>query len=145
MSVSGFLKLISSAKGHDNAACNASEDAFFHLFPLLYPLCPHTEPIAQWRERLVIKWKACSNFATPTHIFKTGERPLWRLELVCTVYALKPKLQNYLQPPRNSNIGALIFRIGFWGPLHYTYNKGSPPKQYRQLFRPPIVSSATRP
>ena len=27
------------------------------------------------------------------------------------------------------NIGALIFRIGFWSPLYYTFNK-DPPKQY---------------
>ena len=25
------------------------------------------------------------------------------------------------------NIGALIIRIGFWGPLHYSYDK-EPPK-----------------
>ena len=30
----------------------------------------------------------------------------------------------------DSNIGALIIRIGFWGPLYYIYNK-EPPTQYR--------------
>ena len=31
------------------------------------------------------------------------------------------------------NIGALIVRLGFWGPLHYNHNE-EPPKQYWQLF-----------
>ena len=35
------------------------------------------------------------------------------------------------------NIGALITRIGFWGPLHYTYHKEPPPKkEWWYLFRP---------
>ena len=32
-----------------------------------------------------------------------------------------------LAPGRESNVGALIIGIGFWGPLHYNYNK-EPPK-----------------
>ena len=31
-------------------------------------------------------------------------------------------------------IGALIIRIGFWGPLYYNYDK-EPPKWHRYLFR----------
>ena len=34
------------------------------------------------------------------------------------------------------NIGALIIRIGFWGPVHYSYDK-EPPKQYRSNFGVP--------
>ena len=30
------------------------------------------------------------------------------------------------QLPPSSNIGALIIRIGFWGPLYYIYNKEPP-------------------
>ena len=34
-----------------------------------------------------------------------------------------------VQKPENPliNVGALIIRKGFWGPLHYSYNK-EPPK-----------------
>ena len=49
-----------------------------------------------------------------------------------------------------ATIGALIIRIGFWGPLYYNHNSNNynsssndnnnrneePPKWYRQLFRP---------
>ena len=28
--------------------------------------------------------------------------------------------------PQESTLGALIIRIGFWGPLYYTYNKEPP-------------------
>ena len=34
-----------------------------------------------------------------------------------------------------TNVGALMIRIGFWGPVYYNYNK-EPPKYYRQLLRP---------
>ena len=34
-----------------------------------------------------------------------------------------------LQKPMNKdNIGALIIRVGFWGPLYYSYNNKEPPK-----------------
>ena len=33
----------------------------------------------------------------------------------------------YLQPSQKFDIGALIIKIGFWGPLYYIYNK-EPPK-----------------
>ena len=31
-------------------------------------------------------------------------------------------------PPNEINTGALIIRIGFWGPLYDNYNKEPPPK-----------------
>ena len=38
------------------------------------------------------------------------------------------------ETPNWATIGALIIRIGFRGPLYYTYNK-EPPKWYRQFLR----------
>ena len=35
-----------------------------------------------------------------------------------------------LPPAMSHTIGALIMRIGFWGPVYYNYNK-EPPRRYR--------------
>ena len=43
---------------------------------------------------------------------------------------LSPQNSVALMNGDGSTTGTLIFRIGFWGPLYYTYNK-EPPKQYR--------------
>ena len=40
-------------------------------------------------------------------------------------------------------IGALIIRIGFWGPLKYIYKE--PPNSYRHLFRPLYYSTLKDP
>ena len=40
---------------------------------------------------------------------------------------LRHETQSIILKFRLSNIGALIIRIGFWGPVYYTYNK-EPPK-----------------
>ena len=40
---------------------------------------------------------------------------------------LRLKLQEGASAPAYPNVGALIIRIGFWGPLYYIYDK-EPPK-----------------
>ena len=35
--------------------------------------------------------------------------------------------------PKRATIGALIIRIGFWGPLYYDYNKEPPPQKKKIL------------
>ena len=40
---------------------------------------------------------------------------------------------------KQSNVGALIIRIGFWGPFYYNYNKG-PPITIGDYLRPYIIS-----
>ena len=37
-------------------------------------------------------------------------------------------------------IGALIFRIGFWGPLYYKYYK-EPPKIVSAIIKAPILAA----
>ena len=41
----------------------------------------------------------------------------------------------HLITPKTSDVGALIIRIGFWGPLYYNYDK-EPPEYYWYLLRP---------
>ena len=35
----------------------------------------------------------------------------------------EPSVEVQERPKRKGNIGALIIRIGFWGPVHYNYKK----------------------
>ena len=50
---------------------------------------------------------------------------------VCVASAFKALLwtASSCLNPKGPDIGALIIRIGFWGPFYYKYNK-EPPKQY---------------
>ena len=45
--------------------------------------------------------------------------------------------------PCGSNLGALLFRIGFWGPLYYNHNK-EPPKPYSN-YSGPYLTFTTEP
>ena len=38
-----------------------------------------------------------------------------------------------------ANVGALIIRIGFWGPLYYNYNKEPSQNSIDNYLRPPIL------
>ena len=39
------------------------------------------------------------------------------------------------------NIGALVIRIGFWGPLYYSYNNKEPPKIVLVIIAAPFFCS----
>ena len=57
--------------------------------------------------------------------------------------AVHTKLACVFEPTRGCNgdykTGALIIRIGFWGPLYYIYSKEPPPKKVLVNIQAPIV------